>query len=164
MSFKSLMPFRHSSDPTRRGEDPFADFRRQMDRLFEDFSHGFPALADSPAGGLMAPKVNVAETEGGLELTAELPGVDEKDIDVDFSDGVLTLKAEHKAEKEEKDEAKHYHLVERAYGTYMRRFALPFEADEDGIAARFDKGVLTVTIPRAAEATRQARKIEVKGS
>jgi HSP20 family protein len=75
---------------------------------------------------------------------------------------VLTLKAEHKTEKEEKDEKKQYHLVERSRGTYLRRFALPFEVDEDKVEANFDKGILKVSVPRSARPEKAARKIEIK--
>jgi HSP20 family protein len=114
--------------------------------------------------GFLSPKVNVAETPTGLEVTAELPGIDQKDIELDLSDGVLTIKAEHKSEKEEKDEKKHYHLVERAYGTYLRRFSLPFDPDEDKVTANFDKGVLKIAIPKSADNVKQSRKIEVKAA
>lgn len=146
-----------------RAETPYGGLRREMDRLFDDFSRGFGTPALSGGNGLLSPKVDVAETEKGLELTAELPGVDQDDIELSLHDGVLTLKAEHQEEKEEKDEKKQYHLVERARGTYMRRFALPFEADDDKVEARFDKGVLHVFVPRSETAEKAARKIKVKG-
>src|SRR5690606_731588 len=163
MSIKSLLPFGRTTDMTQGGaSDPFTAMRRDMDRLFEDFSRSMSLPAGFSGTGMLSPKVNASETKKGLEITAELPGIDEKDIDVDLDDGILTLKAEHKAEKEEKDEKKHYHLVERSSGTYMRRFALPFEPDEDRIEAKFEKGVLKIAIPRSAEAAKQAKKIAVK--
>ena len=85
-----------------------------------------------------------------FEATADLPGIDQKDIEINLADGILTLKAEHKVEKEEKDEKKHYHLVERSFGTFMRSFELPFEADTDKVEATFDKGVLKISVPRSA--------------
>lgn len=167
MEFKSPIQRRKSGEVSRPA-DPFTGFRQEMDRLFEDFTRGWglPGFAASSgsASGLMSPNVNVAESDAGLEITADLPGVEQDDIDLDLADGVLTLKAEHKTEKEEKDEKdekKHYHLIERSYGTYMRRFALPFEADEDKIEAKFEKGVLTVTIPRSKEAEKAVKKISV---
>ncbi|MGE0418343.1 MAG: Hsp20/alpha crystallin family protein [Acetobacteraceae bacterium] len=161
MDVRSLMPFGRGSIFSRSG-DPFQALRREMDRLFDDFTRGGPpSLAADD--GFLSPKVNVAETETGLEVTAELPGIDQKDISLDLSNGVLTLKAERKEEKEEKDEKKQYHLVERSYGTYLRRFSLPFEADSDKVAASFDKGVLKVVIPRSAKAAAEVRKIEIKG-
>lgn len=162
MSFRSLIPFGRPGAFAPAEYDPFAAMRRDMDRLFDSFGHGFraPALKDQ---AFLTPKVNIAETERGLELTAELPGIDQKDIHVDVADGILTLKAEHQEEKEEKDEKMQFHLVERSSGTYLRRFALPFAADEPGIEASFDKGVLHVTVPRAVAAGKTPKKIAVKG-
>ncbi|PSC07029.1 Hsp20/alpha crystallin family protein [Alsobacter soli] len=164
MDFRSLMPFSGSSLSRAGNGDPFMSLRREMDRMFDDFTRGWPAPSGMEQGGFLTPKVNVAETEKGLEVTADLPGVDPKDIQVDLTDGVLTLKAEHKSEKEEKDEAKRYHLVERSSGSYMRRFSLPFEADEDKIDASFEKGVLKISIPRSASAEKPAKKIEVRSA
>lgn len=163
MDLKSMIPFARSSTPARGGDyDPFSGFRREMDRLFEDFTRDWSLPAAFKGNGFLTPKVNVAETDKGLELTAELPGIDQKDIELDLSDNVLTLRAEHRAEKEEKDEKKQYHLVERSTGTYLRRFALPFEADENKAEASFEKGVLKVLIPKSADEVRQAKKIEIK--
>jgi HSP20 family protein len=166
MDFKSLMPFGRSTGLSRTGteSDPFTSLRRDMDRLFEDFTRGWGLPANLATSALLSPKVNVAETDKGLEVTADLPGVDQKDIEINLADGILTLKAEHKAEKEEKDEKKHYHLVERSYGTFMRRFELPFEADTDKVEARFDKGVLKISVPRSAAAEKQVKKIAIKSS
>jgi len=165
MDIKSLIPFGRPTSVARGAEmDPFTAMRREMDRVFEDFTRDWSLPGPyAGAGGFLSPKVDVAETEKGLEITAELPGIDEKDIDLDLSDGVLTLKAEHKAEKEEKDEKRQYHLVERSYGTFMRRFALPFEPDAEKISASFDKGVLKVDVPRSPEAEPKGKKIAVNG-
>jgi HSP20 family protein len=164
MAFRSLMPFGRSTGLSRSGSDrdPFTSLRHEMDRMFEDFTRDWNLPGSLGSGGFLSPKVNVAETERGLELTAELPGVDEKDIDLNLSNGVLTLKAEHGAEKEEKDEKKQFHVVERSYGTFLRRFALPFEADNDRIEASFEKGVLKVMVPRSPAAAQQSRRIEIK--
>lgn len=156
MNDKSLTP----REPRRSDPAPF--FRRPFDQLFEDLfarDWGVPAAF---SGGFMAPKVNVAETAEGLEVTAELPGVDQKDIDVDVSNGVLTLRAEHKQEREEKDEKKRFHIMERSQGAYLRRFALPFEPDAERIAATFENGVLKIALPRLANAREAPRKIEIR--
>ncbi len=163
MDFKSLMPFSRPG-ALARGDDPFNSLRREMDRMFEDFTRDWAVPSTFGTGGFLSPKVNVAETEKGLELTAELPGIDQKDIELDLAEGILTLKAEHKTEKEEKDEKKKYHLVERSYGTYMRRFSLPFEADQDKVEASFEKGVLKVFVPGSPNPEAQAKKIEIKAS
>lgn len=163
MVWNPLMPSNRGTDVGRsRDDDPFALMRREMDRVFDDFMHGLGTPAVSLPQGVLSPRVNVRENEKGLEITAELPGVDQKDIELDLSEGILTLKAEHKQQKEEVGEDERYHVVERAYGTYMRRFAIPFEADQDKVEARFDNGVLNVSVPRSAEAERCTRKIEVR--
>lgn len=165
MDFKSLVPFGRSGSLSRMGaEDPFTAMRREMDRLFDSFTRDWPAPAAMRDASFLTPKVNVAETAAGLEFTAELPGIDQKNIELDITDNVLTLKAEQSSEKEEKDEKRQWHLVERSQGTYMRRFALPFEADEAKIEATFDKGVLKVLVPRAADTDRPSRRIEIKGA
>ncbi|WP_448578209.1 Hsp20/alpha crystallin family protein [Thermaurantiacus sp.] len=155
MDLKSLIPHLGPAG-TGLSADPFAAMRREMDRMFEEFSRAGPL-----ASGFLSPRVDVAETDSGLEIHAELPGIEPKDVDLELDDGVLTLKAETSKTREEKDEKKKFHLVERASGTYFRRFAIPFLPDEAGIKASFDKGVLTVTVPRAAEAKPTARKISI---
>jgi len=154
-TFRSLVPF------GRSGQDPFASIRDEMDRMLENFGQGLPPAFSSGKQGFLLPKVDAAETEAGLEITAELPGFDEEDVSLDIHDGVLTIKAEHKEEKEEKDEAKRYHLVERSQGTFLRRFALPFEADADKATAHLDKGLLKVEVPRLATQEKGPKKIEV---
>ena len=162
MNIRSLIPFGFGAMPAR-GTDPFGDLRRDIDRLFDDFTKGW-ALPDMSGAGFLTPKVNVAESEKGLELTADLPGIDQKDIELDLTDGVMTLKAKREETKEEKDEAKTHHLVERSTGTYLRRIPLPFAAADDAIQATFDKGVLTVVVPRAPETAKPVKKIEVKAA
>ena len=167
MDFKSLMPFGRSSVVQGGGDsDPFALMRREMDRMFDSFSRnwGDQSLPSRLSGSFQSPRVDIAETEKGLEITAELPGIDQKDIELDLTDGVLTLKAEHQEEREDKDEKKHYHLVERSRGSFMRRFAVPFEPDADKVDASFDKGVLKVTVPRSAAAEKSVKKIAIKAS
>jgi len=167
MNMRSILPFGRSSAPARTSEmDPFTEMRREMDRLFERFSGEWPGrgwLPMSLGEGLKTPKVDVAETEQGLEISAELPGIDQKDIELDLADGILTLKAEHKEEKESKDEKKHYHLVERSHGSFMRHLAIPFEPDADKVEASFDKGVLKVTVPRSPQAEKNVKKIAING-
>ncbi|MCU0946430.1 MAG: Hsp20/alpha crystallin family protein [Rubritepida sp.] len=143
--------------------DSFAALRRDMERVFDQFGRGFalPATATTTAG-FLSPKVDVAETAKGLEITAELPGVKPEHVSLDLEEGVLTLKAERREEKEEKDEARHFHLVERASGTYLRRFALPFLPASDAVEARFEQGVLHVFVPRPAEAAKPVSRIAIR--
>jgi len=159
--FRTLIPFGRGG-LHRGGTDPFAQMREEMDRMLSEFGQGWPQ-ADKGRRGFNLPQVDIAETEAGLELKADLPGFDEQDVSLDVQDGVLTIKAEHKEEREEKDEDKHYHLVERRSGSFLRRIALPFEADAGKAEAHLDKGVLTVTVPRLADETKKPRSIPVKG-
>ena len=158
MDLKTLLPFGRASVPV--GGDPFAAMRRDMERLFEDIGRGIPAPAT--AGAFLSPAVDVAETDKGLTFHVELPGIDAKDVQVELADGTLTIGAERRHERREDDDKKHVHLRERAYGKFLRRFDLPFEADPAKVAAAFDKGVLTVEVPRPPEAAKKAAKIEVR--
>lgn len=167
MSLKSLMPFR-SGTPSRGYEfDPFNAMRRDMDRLFDDMwknfggnGNGLPAAFT--ATGATAPRIDVKETDAGIEVSAELPGVDEKDIEVELQDDVLTIRGEKKVEKEEGDKEKGYHVMERSYGAFARSIQLPYGTDSDKVSADFSKGVLKVVVPRPAEVAAKTKKIEVK--
>ena len=151
---------------------PLAHLRQEIDRLFDDFGWG---VARRPAGRSLfdvepfwrgelsfgkAPAVDIAEKEKEYEVTAELPGMDESNIDVKFADGMLTIKGEKKEEKEEKK--KDYYLSERRYGSFHRCFQVPEGVDADKIEASFKSGVLTVKLPKSAEAQKQEKKIAIK--
>ena len=139
-----------------------------MDRLFDDFTGGFrrgplfdpSALrrAESTFAGM--PAVDVAETDQAYEITAELPGMEEKNIEVRLANGVLSIKGEKQEEKEEKD--KNYYRRERSFGSFERSFQVPDNVDADKIEASFKNGVLSVTLPKTAEAQKEAKKIDVK--
>lgn len=163
MVWNPLIPTRRGTEAARpRDDDPFTLMRREMDRAFDDFMRGWASPGAALPEGVLSPRVNVVENNKGLEVTAELPGVDQKDINLDLSEGMLTLKAEHREDAQQKDETQRYHTFERSYGTFMRRFALPFEPDTDNVEASFDKGVLRVWVPRSPEAHKQTRRIEIK--
>jgi len=164
MVWNPLMPSNRGTDVRRttRQDDPFALMRREMDRAFDDFMRGWATPGAQLPEGVVSPRVNVVEKDKGLEITAELPGVDQRDIDLDLSEGMLTLTAEHKKDREDRDENDRYHVVERAHGTLTRRFTLPFEPDTDKVEASFDNGVLKVWVPRSPEAEKHTRKIEIK--
>jgi HSP20 family protein len=161
-----------SAQGTRQGVwAPFENLRDEIERVFENF--GFRArppmrsLFDVdlswPTNGLaMAPAIDVAEKDQEFEITAELPGLDAKDINVTVSDGTLTLKGEKKESKEERD--KDYYLTERRYGSFMRSFRLPDTVEADKIAASFAQGVLTLKLPKSAKAQQATKKIEVKAA
>jgi HSP20 family protein len=150
---------------------PFVGLRRDIDRLFEDFGRSWPSLLDFDpfrrleAGfeGLsrgMAPRVDLSETDKAYEITAELPGVEEKEVELSLQERVLTLSGEKRSEKEE--EKKGYHLSERSYGSFRRSFRLPDDVDEDKIQAAFEKGVMHVTLPKKAGAKAKGRSIPVR--
>jgi HSP20 family protein len=141
---------------------PFISLQREIDRLFDDFTRGFPKLQTFTAGngGMLTPRTNVTETDKEIEITAELPGLEEKDVQVNFADGVLTIRGEKKAEKEEKD--KNYRLVERSYGSFERSIALPGGVKPEDVKATMAKGVLSVKVAKPVPV--QSRKIEVKSA
>ncbi len=153
--------------------DPWRMFRGEMDRLFDRFA-GFgmpswrrmfdfePPFRAESTFTFAAPSVDVAEDGKAFKITAELPGLEAKDVEVSISGDMLVLKGEKQAEKEEKD--KNYFMSERAYGSFQRAFVLPDNIDRDKIAADLAKGVLTITLPKKAEARKPAHKIEVKAA
>ncbi len=156
-----------------RAWQPFESLHREIDRLFDDFGVSFrwPFGRSLFAGEPLfqremtwpkMPAVDVVESEKAYEITADLPGMDEKNIEVKVTDGVLTMKGERQEEKEEKK--KDYYLQERSFGSFQRSFELPDSVDADKIEASFKKGVLTVKLPKKAEAQKPAKKIEVKAA
>ncbi|HTO62935.1 MAG TPA: Hsp20/alpha crystallin family protein [Bradyrhizobium sp.] len=150
---------------------PFEALRKEIDRVFEDFGDGFwrqpfrslAALERAwPSKLATTPAVDVSETDKAYEITAELPGLDEKNIEVNVANGGLTIKGEKKDEKEEKKQD--YYVSERRYGSFERYFTLPDSVDAARIEATFKNGVLKVTLPKTAEAQKPAKKIEVKAA
>ena len=152
---------------------PFANLRREIDRLFDDFAWGSSWRMPSPRSLFdvepfrrgegswgKVPAVDIADTEKAYEVTAELPGIDEKNVEVKFANGVLTIKGEKREEKEEKK--KDYHLSERRYGAFQRSFTVPDGIDADKIDATFKDGVLTVSLPKTAEAQKKEKQIAIK--
>jgi HSP20 family protein len=161
--------------PSTRSEgrspwEPFDELHDRIDRIFSDFSRGF-GLPDMwgdggrmgqfmRGGGQHMPSMEMHEADGKVMISAELPGVDEKDVDISVKDDMLTISGEKKSEKEFK-EGEGYR-TERSYGRFSRSVNLPFNIDPDAVEARFDKGVLKLTIPKPAEAEQQVKKIQIK--
>jgi HSP20 family protein len=143
---------------------PFEPLRREIDRLFDDFGADFwrSPFRRSLFSMAPAPAVDIVEKDNAYEVTADVPGFDEKNIEVKLQNGSLCIKGERKSEKEEKK--KDYHLTERELGSFERRFTLPEGVDAEKIEASLKKGVLTVTLPKKAEAQKPAKKIEVKAA
>lgn len=157
MTYRSWLPSLWSEGDDAR--NPFTDLRKRVDRLFEDFDKGPPDVA-----GAFAVRSNVSETDKEVSITAELPGVDRKDIEVSVTGNQVTIKGEKKSEKEEKkdDKGREFHRVERSSGSFQRMTTLPFDIDADKVKADFKDGVLTVTIPKPADAVAAKKKIDIR--
>ncbi|HEX5999479.1 MAG TPA: Hsp20/alpha crystallin family protein [Hyphomicrobiaceae bacterium] len=160
-----------SETAVSRPRDLFAAMRDEMDRVFEDFEREWPhwprqwprlpsAFRRTTAAELVVPDFDVHENAKSIMIEAELPGVDEKDVSITLSGGLLTIKGEKKQEREEKGET-HY-LCERSFGAFERSLRLPETIDESKLDARFDKGVLRITAAKKPEAVKAERKIEIK--
>ena len=151
------------SSITPRYVDPFAAMRAEMDRVFDSFlgpGFGrFPLLSRSEPEFAVIPSIDVRESESELVVEAELPGLDEKDVNVTLKDGVLSVEGEKKSEREEKKDD--YHLTERNYGSFQRSFRVPDTIDADKVKATFDKGVLRVTLPKRAETVQAEKRIPI---
>jgi HSP20 family protein len=165
MSVRDLIPWGRSNDRTpaihRDGSrNPFLSLHREMNRVFDDFFRDFdmrlPVMGGAGFNGGW-PNVDLSETDKEVTVTAELPGLEEKDIELLIEDGVLTLKGEKRAESEDKDRQ----FSERFYGRFERRIALDAEVQVDKAQAHFRNGVLTVTLPKDPEAQPKARRIAI---
>jgi HSP20 family protein len=153
-----------ASVPAPQTWRPFESLRRQVDRVFDEFNGGFwhaPFRQIEAAFGKM-PAVDFTEIDKAYEVTAELPGMDEKNIEVKLVNHTLTIKGEKRDEKEETK--KDYYMHERSFGSFQRTFAVPEGIDTDKVEASFRKGVLTVTLPKNAEAEKAEKKITVKAA
>jgi HSP20 family protein len=144
-----------------RGSEGLGSLFREIEKTFDDFSRRTP-LAGYFGDGTAAPKIDVSEGKDGIEVTAELPGVEEKDIDVTLSNDVLTIRGEKRTERDEADKEKNWHLVERRYGLFSRSVTLPYQPDSDKVEAKFEKGVLRVRLPKPAEMAKKEKKIAIR--
>ena len=161
---RSLIPWLDKSNVPAKDEDfddPFVSFRRSVDRMFDEFFNG--ALAGRPGFSPLStfgPRVDVEDTDKEVVVKAELPGLDEKDFEVTLTGDVLTIKGEKKVENESRNGGSYY--VERRFGSFSRSVRLPFEASDSPVDAKYDKGVLTIRLPKPADAQRQVKRIEVR--
>jgi HSP20 family protein len=149
-------PSRYAS---RYASDPFVSMRalqRSLDDAFANLPSHFTEAASMPI------RLDVKEDDKAYTVTADLPGLSEKEIDMTFDDGVLTIRGEKKVERDEKSGT--WHLVERSQGSFARQLSLPTDVQADKIEAKFDKGVLTVILPKETEAQKSAKKISIKTS
>ncbi|MCG8353979.1 MAG: Hsp20/alpha crystallin family protein [Kiloniellales bacterium] len=155
---------------------PMMDLRKRMDDLFEGYMRGWPRFPSQsrdlwdrdlfgkmPAGpmhDMIDVRFDVSESDDAIEITAELPGMDETDVELTMADGVLTIKGEKKAESEEKKK-KDFYLSERHYGAFSRSFRVPDTVNAEAIKATYDKGVLHLSLPKHAEAKAKEKKIAI---
>ena len=142
--------------PSLWSDDPFKAMRREMDDFLANFARRLPT-ADI---GAEVPAVNIAETKDAIEITADLPGLDEKEIKVNLDGNRLVISGEKKKESEQKD--KNWYVVERSYGAFHRGILLPFEPAENAVDAVYDKGVLRLTVKKPAEIQKSKKTIEIK--
>jgi HSP20 family protein len=167
MSVRDLIPWgrEESRVPSlfRDNErDPFLSLHREVNRLFDDvfraFDGGLPSIGRTSAFSGNWPSVEITDNDKEIKVTAEVPGMAEKDIEVLLDDGVLTLRGEKRSETEDKDRQ----FSERYYGRFERRIPLGYEIEEDSIDASFKNGVLSVILPKTAKARSQAKRIAIK--
>lgn len=150
--------------PGRHGwEHPMLMLQRNMDRMFDDMWQSFnpPAFERTGRGEMVTPRVDVTETDDKILVTAELPGMEEKDVELLWNDNVLTIKGEKKVEHEEKERG--YTYTERSYGTFERRIPIGSEVVNDKVDATFKNGVLTVTLPKTPETREHFKRIPIHG-
>lgn len=155
MARRSLMPFNF-----RRDLEPFNWLRREMDDLFDHFWRSSRLRPFSDREFLLAPDVDVSETDNEVIVVADLPGLEEKDINIEMSNNMLRISGEKKIDREEK--GKNFHRIERISRSFNRSIQIPADINNDNVQANFKNGVLTVTLPKSEEARAQAKRIEVK--
>jgi HSP20 family protein len=153
MTFRSLIPHRPA-----RAMRPAWGLRSGFGDLFDDFWGEFPEASVQR----FMPRVDIEEADDAVVLTAELPGVEEKDFQVSLEQDVLTIKGEKRSDRDEKREG--YSYVERVSGSFERSFRIPWEVDSGAVTARFKNGVLTVRVPKPEEQTSEPQTIPVSAS
>jgi HSP20 family protein len=167
MALRDLIPWTKGRDVSvRRTEElnPFLTLHREMNRLFEDVFRGFDVAPFGTTNrffdrAIAWPTIEVSETDREVKVTAELPGLEENDFDVQLANGVLTIKGEKATETEDKDKL----FSERSYGRFERRIPLE-DVDEEKVTAAFKNGILTVTLPKSAAAAAKVKRIAINGS
>lgn len=142
---------------SRFADDPFASLQHALEQSLGQAGSLSPSFA-----GATALRLDVKEDDKAFYVSADLPGMNEKEVEVTFEDGLLTLRGEKKIERDEKGDT--WHVIERSSGSFARQVSLPSNVDDSKIEAKFEKGVLTVTLPKMPEEKAKSRKIEVKGN
>lgn len=157
MTWRMLTPFAGRVLP--ESGDPFAPLHRELARAFDDMLTGRGLAPSSAASSAL--RLDVKEDEKAFHVSADLPGLSEKEVEVTFDEGTLVIRGEKKIERDEKGET--WHIVERSSGSFARQLVLPANIDAEKIEAKFEKGVLNVTLPKMAEEKAKTKKIEVRG-
>jgi HSP20 family protein len=166
MTMKNLLPSiwnRETAPAGRKEERSLFPLQREMNRIFDDFFRGWDvAPSELPGGGFgfFQPSIDVKQGESEIVVKAELPGLDEKDIEVLLTDAALTIRGEKREEKEEK--GKTYYHMERSYGSFNRVIPLPADIDQKKVQAQFKNGVLSITLQKTQEAKAKGKKIPIK--
>jgi len=161
MTIREFVPWRSKGGvPVRRIDEAFRSLFDEVQELFDRFFKDFEIGPSGAPRGTFTPRIDLTENDKGYRLTAELPGMDEKDIEVILDEDVLTIKGEKKQEKDER--GKDYYYAERSYGSFQRTIPLPTEVDKDKVKAKFKKGILTVELPKTKEALKEIKKIPVE--
>lgn len=165
---RELMPWNNpASILVRKGENlgsSLMGLQEEMNRLFDHFYSGAEVYLTDWDKRISAPAVNVTEDDGSFKVEAELAGIDPKNVEVEAVGNRLTLKGERREEKEEKKDGGNYLRQEISYGSFLRTVTLPDSADGEKSRASFKNGILTVTVPKKAEAQQKSRKIEIKSA
>lgn len=164
MTLREVLPIRRSTDSlVKRGTDQLLALQEEVNRIFNDYvgDVSLPAWWHNVRSTLeVSPAVDVTENDKDFRISAEIPGMKAKDVEVSVSDGYITLKGEKKQETKEEKEG--YFRQERSYGAFERRIALPETANLDKAEANASNGLLTITVPKKAGAQSKGRKLEVK--
>jgi HSP20 family protein len=162
-----LTPFRWGHRSVPAGREPEGNqlnvFQREINRLFDDFFKGTgikPWTEEMESLGAFTPQVNMTEDEKSIQVSAELPGLDEKDLEISLSKDSLTIKGEKKEENEHKDKEAYY--LERSFGTFTRVLPIPKDVNTEKAEASFKKGVLTITLPKLEREKQSQKKIRIK--
>lgn len=159
MNLTSLVPSRPRSGLVPSDVNVFGTLHREIDRLFDDLTNGFGLSSSQGLSNLM-PSIDVTETDKEIAITAEMPGLERKDVEISLENDVLTIRGEKKMEAEKDDKDKNVHVAERSYGVLYRALQLPPGVDPSSVQATMSNGVLKITIPKPALSA--AKKIEVK--
>jgi HSP20 family protein len=163
MAIRDIISIRNKRElPVRRmsNENPFQLMQREINRLFDNFFDDFQLTSSGRGFESSFPRIDIKDDDKEIVVEAEVPGMDDKDIDISLSNNVLTISGEKRQEKEEKKDQ--YYYAERSYGAFHRDIPLHCEIEEKKVQATYKKGVLTITLPKTPEAQRKTKNIPIQ--